>query len=164
MQNIKVNSASNQMGWNKYLSLFIILVILAMVGLYANNVYKAFQSASLPERTITAISQAALEQTYGLRVSLVAVTAAGGLVDLRLKIMDGVKAKALLEDKKNFPVLTLENGVTLRPNGDVTEQEIQYDNGAQLVVLYVNSSSVVKPGAPITVMFGDMALESIIAK
>jgi hypothetical protein len=40
-----------------------------------------------------------LEDKYGLRVNLTAVTSSGSFVSLRLKIADGEKAKLLLGDK-----------------------------------------------------------------
>ncbi len=63
---------------------------------------RAFQAASLPNGTVV-ISQGTLEEKYGLRVNLIAVTAAGGFVDVRLKIVDGEKLKLLLADKNKFP-------------------------------------------------------------
>ena len=80
----------------------LLLVILIAAGLAVFNFYKPGSTFALPT---TVISQSALEEKYGLRVNLVAVTGAGGFVDLRLKIVDGEKAKLLLTDAKKFPSL-----------------------------------------------------------
>ena len=148
---------------NKFIYIAFILAILLVGAIYVNNVYRAFQPASLPEGTVT-ISQSVLEEKYGLRVNLVAVTAAGGLVDLRLKILDGEKAKLLLADEKNFPSLFVENGVTLNAPADTKSQKIEIISGGVLFIMYPNSGNAVMQGSPVTILFGDTAVEPIKAK
>jgi len=145
---------------NKYIYIGFVLAILLIVAIYVNNAYRAFQSASLPEGTVT-ISQSVLEEKYGLRVNLVAVTAAGGLVDLRLKVLDGEKAKLLLADEKNFPTLFLENGMILNAPADIKSQKIEFTSGGIIFIIYPNSGNVVKPGSPVTIILGESALEPI---
>lgn len=148
---------------NKYIYIGFILVILLGVAIYVNNAYRAFQPASLPEGTVS-ISQSVLEEKYGLHVNLVAVTAAGGLVDLRLKVLDGEKAKLLLADEKNFPTLFLENGVILNAPADIKSQKIEFTSGGIIFIIYPNSGNSVKPGSPVTIILGETALEPINAK
>ena len=114
---------------------------------------------------MTVISAQALEEHYGLRVNLVAVTAAGGMVDLRLKMLDGEKAKAFLQDKKNFPELYIADGdVTLKASEDTISQEIKFETDGNIFLLFPNGANMVKRGTSVTVMFGDTALEPIEAK
>jgi hypothetical protein len=148
---------------NQFIYIAFILVILLAIGIYVNNAYQAFQPASLPKGTIT-ISQSVLEEKFGLRVNLVAVTAAGGLVDLRLKILDGEKAKLLLADEKNFPTLFLENGVILNAPADIKSQKIEFTSGGIIFIIFPNSGNMVKPDSPVTILFGETALEPIKAK
>ena len=81
-------------------------------------------------------------------VNLVAPTAAGGLVDLRLKITDGEKSRLLLAEKGNFPILVTEQGVRLVAPEETTSQEIQFVTGGNLFIIYPNSSNAIKPGTP----------------
>jgi hypothetical protein len=147
----------------KYISVALILVILLVVALFVNKAYKALQPASLPQGTVT-ISQNALEAQYGLRVNLVAVTGAGGFVDLRLKMVDGDKAKLLLADAKNFPSLFSEKGVVLGAPEDTKSQKIEYISGGNLFIMYPNVGNAVTHGSPVTIVFGDTALEPINTK
>lgn len=110
------------------------------------------------------ISQQALEDDYGIRVNLVAVTAAGGFVDVRIKIVDGAKAKSLLGDKGNFPSLLVNNRIILNAPEDTKSQEIKFVDNNNLFILYANSANIVKPGTPIQILFGNIALESVNAK
>ena len=164
MQDAKVGPTAAQPVASKILLFVFILIGFLGIGLYANNVFKAFQPSSLPRGT-TVISQSLLEEKYGLRVNLVAVTAAGGMVDLRLKIIDGEKAKSLLQDKKNFPVLVASDGKTqLNVSEETKSQEIKFENGVDIFLLFPNAGNAVKPGASVTLMFCDTALEPIDAR
>jgi hypothetical protein len=118
---------------------------------------------SLPASTTT-ISQQVLEQKYGLRVNLIGVTAVGGMVDLRLKMIDGEKAKLLLADAKNFPALFSKTGITLNTDPDTKSQPIKFDSGNDLFLMYPNSGNAVTPGSPVTVLFGNIAVEPINAR
>jgi hypothetical protein len=164
MQDVKINSAVAQPTSNKILLFVFILIGFLGIALYANNVFKAFQPTSLPQGTIV-ISQDTLEETYGLRVNLIAVTAAGGMVDLRLKMIDGEKAKSLLQDKKNFPVLLASDGNTrLEASEDTKSQEIKFEDNGDLFLLFPNTGNVIKRGSSVTLVFGETALNPIDAK
>ena len=134
-----------------------------MVGIYINNAYRASQATSLPKGTVV-LSQSAFEEQYGLHVNLVAVTAAGGFVDVRLKIVDGDKAKLLLADKKNFPALFSVHGVMLNAPADTVSQRIEFISGGNLFIMYPNSGNAIQRGEAVTLIFGGTALEPITVK
>jgi len=150
-----------QFSSNKFLLLAIILVVLLTLGLYG---YNAFRASQPPQAGTVTITQGVLEENYGLRVQLVAVTAAGGLVDLRLQIVDADKAKALLEDPTNLPALKVGDDVVLRTSEAAAEQDIQFENGKSIFVMYPNTGDVLKPGDPVNIIFGDLQLEAIQSK
>jgi hypothetical protein len=164
MEAVKANHARvPQKSTSKFISIGIILSILIIVALYITGFYNSLQTPSLPKGTIV-ISQGTLEEKYGLRVNLVAVTAAGGFVDVRLKIMDGEKLKLLLADKSNFPALYTEQGIILNAPEDTKSQEIQFVSGGNLFVMYPNSGNAVKLDSPVTILFGNIAVEPIHAR
>lgn len=164
MQGAKINSATVRPVSSKILLLAFILIVFVGIGLYANNVLKIFSPSSFPKGTIV-ISQSDLEEKYGLRVNLVAVTAAGGMVDLRLKIIDGEKAKFLLQDKKNFPVLLASDGnIQLNVPEETKSREIKFEDKGNLFLLFPNAGNAVKPGVPVTLLFGNIALDPIDAR
>lgn len=160
MQNVNVQAAAMQTRPIKFITTAIILIILITAGMFL------FSSLKKPSKlNATVISQATLEEKYGLRVNLIAVTAAGGLVDLRLKILDGEKAKLLLQDKENFPVLINSDGtITLNVSEDTKSQAIEFEDGFDLFLLFPNTGNAVKPGTLVTIMFGDIAVEAIDAR
>ena len=141
----------------------VILSLLIIAALYINNAVSAFQASSQTNGSLV-ISQKSLEDKYGLRVNLIAVTAAGGFVDVRLKITDGDKLKKLLADKNNFPTLSTQQGIILNAPNDIKSQEIKFITGGNLFIIYPNASNAVHPNEPVTLVFGNIATEPIIVK
>lgn len=112
------------------------------------------------------ISAQTLAEQYGVRVNLIAVTAAGGLVDLRLKILDAEKASLLLQDSSDFPSLVVGGGkAMLTAPEDSSGQLLNslMDDG-NLFLAFPNVGGVVKPGMLVTVQFGEINLEPITVK
>ena len=142
----------------------ILLIILLGWGLYATNIFKALWS-SRTVQGVTTVSQATLEKTHGLRPTLIAVTAAGGMVDVRLRIVDVEKARSLLQDKKNFPTLLVKGSNTiLNVSEETKSQEIKFEPDGNLFLLFPNSGGTVKHGTSVTLVFGNTALEPIQVK
>jgi hypothetical protein len=155
--NLKISKPASS---NKLSSPAIIFLVLLLAAGFL--FYLSIKQASVPAPGTT-LSQAALEEKYGLRVSLVAVTAAGGMVDLRLKMVDAEKARALLQDPNNFPALRT-GSVILNPSEEVKSREFQFDDGGSLYLFYPNSGNAVKHGGTVSVLFGNTALEPIEVK
>ncbi len=159
MQDVKMTMAARQSRPNKFVSIVIIVFVLIAAGLVVFNFYKPESNA--PATTV--ISQKALEEKYGLRVDLIAVTGAGGFVDVRMKMVDGEKAKLLLTDPKNFPALMIGDVILNAPEATKT-QKMRFESNATMYIMYPNSGSLVMQGSPITILFGDTALEPISAR
>lgn len=148
---------------NKYVLPAILLVIVFLVGFLALRSQQKAPNAVVP--SMQTISQSELESKYGLHVNLVAVTAAGGLVDVRMKLVDAEKAKLLLSDKNNFPSLWIEDKqVSIALSDEVISQEIQFENDASLYLMFPNAGGAVQKGTDVTIRFGGVALEPIPAK
>ena len=164
MQAVKVDRpAAPTNSTNRLPLVVIILILLLVVGIYVNNAYTASQASALPKDMVT-ISQSTLEEKYGLHVNLVAVTGAGGFVDLRLKMVDAEKAKLLLADRKAFPALFTAHGTTLNAPEETKSQNLEFVSGRNLFIMYPNSSNAVRRGETIRLLFGDIALEAINVK
>jgi hypothetical protein len=159
MQEVKTNLVVINHRLNKYILPALILFLLVATGL----IY--YSSAKAEVVSKTQISQTDLEEKYGLRLNLIGVTAGGGMVDLRLKIVDGEKARILLQDKNNFPVLQVNKSrVSLSASEDLKSQQIKFEDGVSLFLLYPNAGNAVKQGTPVMVNFGDIALRPIEVK
>jgi hypothetical protein len=162
MIDAKTKTMGRQFSSNKQLVVLIILIILLAFGLYGYNAFRAFQAPQLGG-SVT-ISQSVLKEDYGVRVQLVAVTAAGGLVDLRIQVTDAAKAQAFLSDSANLPTLRVGDDLILRTDDTAALQDVQIENGKSIFYLYPNSGNTLKPGDPVNIVFGDLKVEAIQAK
>jgi hypothetical protein len=99
----------------------------------------------------------ALETQYGIQVTQVNLTAAGGLVDFRFKVLDAAKARKLLGNPANVPVLVAGDSPPLMPPHHALHGA-KFGDGLVYFILYPNVRSAVKPGAEVTVAMGDVRL------
>jgi hypothetical protein len=164
MQEINTSHASRATHPSSRNSLILVLAlfILVLVAAYAVNANRALQANALPPGTVT-ISHDTLKEKYGVSVNLVAVTGAGGFVDVRMKIVNGEKAKLLLTDPKSFPALMIGDVILNAPEA-TKSQKMRFENNATMYIMYPNSGNVVTQGKTVTILFGDTALQPIEAK
>ena len=112
-------------------------------------------------QTVTVVPASALEARYGIRVTLLAVTAAGGMVDFRFRVVDPGKARRLMEDGVQITLIPEGSRVKLAAPKPHT---MDYQADQVYFILFGNAGGVVKSGTPVSVVVGDFQLEPIIAK
>jgi hypothetical protein len=150
---------------SKFRQLAVLALLTAIVSIVLSGC--AFPSASAAPapaaRSIaTTITKDQLEARYGVRVGLLALTAANGMVDLRLKVVDAAKAAALLA---RTPTLRVQDsGVVLAAPEDGMPQSLEPVNGRTLFVLFPNSGNTVRHGTSVSVSFDTVELEPIVVK
>ena len=110
------------------------------------------------------VSAVELERDYGIKVKLIAVTAEGGVVDLRFTVTDREKAAHLLHDAGALPELFVEaSGAVLRSPKPMAHKMTVRD-GASYFLLYPNSGGVVQAGSEVSVVIDDVRLTAIHAQ
>jgi hypothetical protein len=163
MEAINTNPIINKSRLRNYFVVSAILVIAILVGFSVFRSFASPQGVTHQPRDLI-VSQNVLEEQSGLRITLLAVTAAGGMVDFRFKVVDVEKAKKVLQDGKLLPFLNIVgSSVSLKPAPE-TLQDIKLENGLVYYILYSNTGNQVKPGTSVSVVIGDWKLEPIIAK
>lgn len=113
----------------------------------------------------------AIEERWGIRVTRLAVTADGGMVDFRYQVIDPNKALALADSATQTlagsgrPLVTL----VAEDTGQKVEASVPMPHKDDLVVgrtyfvLYGNTVGAIKRGRPVTIVIGDLRLEHVIA-
>lgn len=106
-----------------------------------------------------------LAATFGIVVTLIGVTAAGGLVEFRYQVVDPTKAGPVLHDASLHPILVVEDtGETLvlasPPHHHATDLQL----GGTYFFLIANAHNAIRAGASITLVVGDVRLEHVIAQ
>lgn len=135
----------------------LVLAVGGFIGFQAwSTARQADQDAKIAEQQAAAM--AAIEDRWGIRVTQVAATADGGLVDLRYQITDSDKAIFLYDDVNNVPkLITEDEGVEIAINSLPHEHDLEF--GQTYFVIYRNVGNAVKPGALVTVAVGDLSVE-----
>ncbi len=106
----------------------------------------------------------AIEAKWGVRVTRVAVTADGGIVDMRFIVLDPDKALAMMQDLKNLPILYPEgSGAVI---GSVSQMSARHDlnPGQTYFLLYRNTGGSLVPGHLVTIAFGDLELRHVVSQ
>ena len=166
---MRQNSLQSSPGLNtlKSLGKWILFTALVLAVLTAGVITWQWWStldANVSRIKVQTISAAEFEQQYGMRVRLIGVTAGGGLVDFRLKVLDVEKAKQILSDPEKVPSLILpDKDVTLTASPDL-DQVGTISEGGIYFILFGNTGGAVRPGTPVIVSFGDFQLEPIPAQ
>jgi hypothetical protein len=144
----------------RLISLAAVMLLVLIGGSFAWRAWKS-QRVAVPSSKVETISAAELEERYGMRLRLVAVTAGGGLVDFRLKILDAEKAAQLLASPDHTPTLIVPGtDVALSaPRPAEGNQDLRLKDDDVFIALIPNSDSVVKPGTAVVVTFGDLQLD-----
>lgn len=146
---------------------------LLVIGLVALLVVGGFTAKALwPEQTVdvragtTLVTAEGMAAQYGINITLIGTTAAGGLIDFRYQVVDPVKADPLIHDIDLVPKLVVEEtGATL------ALQSLPHDHGgADLELggtyffLMANAGNAIHAGSMVTVVIGDHRLEHIVAQ
>lgn len=145
------------------LAITVLLAAAAGLGLSVNHRTEKVAPSSSPSRDLPA---AQLEERYGIKLQRIAVTGAGGLVELRFTILDPLKARALLNDKDRAvsPSLIAEDtGNTLQAPRQGTWRNIRMQKDAACFVLFPNARSAVKKGTRVSLAFGTVRVEPVVA-
>jgi hypothetical protein len=104
-----------------------------------------------------------IEEKFGVRFSLLAVTADGGMIELRYRVIDEGKAANFGHYTETAPLLIAED------TGEMVDVTImglhnhRVEPGRQYYVLYRNTSGAIESGRPVTIALGDLKLEHVVA-
>ncbi len=106
---------------------------------------------------------AEIEEKYGVRFTFLAVTAKGGMVELRYRVVDEGKAANFGHYTETAPMLIAEDTGKIV---DVTIMGLhnhRVEPGRTYYVLYRNTDSAIESHRPVTIAIGDQKLEHVVA-
>lgn len=109
----------------------------------------------------TAVSRQEMAARHGIDVNLIAVTAAGGLIELRMQVTDPDRADLVVNDPAQRPVLVSEDtGETLAMAAPPHHRD-ELQLGRQYFFLMANAQGALHEGAEVTLVVGDSRLEHL---
>jgi hypothetical protein len=104
-----------------------------------------------------------IEQKFGVRFAFLAVTADGGMVELRYRVVDEGKAANFGHYTETAPMLIAED------TGEIVDVTImglhnhRVEPGRMYYVLYRNTGNAIQSHRPVTIAVGDLKLEHVVA-
>jgi hypothetical protein len=105
-----------------------------------------------------------LADQYGIQITLIAVTAAGGLVDFRFKVLDPDKARKLVGDPPTMPALVATGSDLKIETSHNMMHAIRLQKEAVSYALYPNVRGAIKAGTPVSVAFNGVRVEPVNAR
>ncbi len=149
---------------SKILTFSLLPILLIAVGIGAFLLARGWTPAPTVSPSGAIPINPAIEAKWGVRVTQIGVTADGGMVDFRYLVLDPDKALALVDNLKNVPVLLAENSGTSVNSAALMPAKHNLNPGQTYFFLYRNTNGAIKPGTPVTVKFGDLNLEHVVAR
>ncbi len=105
----------------------------------------------------------ALEVEAGIQIAHIGVTASGGLVDARFRVLDPSKANILLGNAANMPTLIAGDLPPLMaPHHSLKGG--RYAKDQVVIILYPNTRQAVQPGTAVSVAFGPVRIGPVTAQ
>ncbi|HEY7589432.1 MAG TPA: hypothetical protein VH723_00425 [Candidatus Limnocylindrales bacterium] len=137
---------------------------MAVLAVGVAAIVAAALSASRPAGTPgLVVSDPAVELRYGIRLSQVAVIADGGLVDVRFVVLDPALAADLTASEATIPTLVVEGSGTRVRSAALMGAKHDLRAGRTSFLLYRNTGGVIKHGTLVTIDFGDLRIEHVVA-
>lgn len=149
--------------WFRFELLALAVVLLIALGWFLYQAWPLFP-ASPGSGTDNGLTAEEFEEISGLRVHLILVTAGGGMIDFRMKIVDPSKAQEFLSDPAHLPLLTAADSEVTLMTPEGLDKDIEWSDGGILFNFYPNDGKAIEPGTPVIVQFGDLRLEQITAQ
>lgn len=111
--------------------------------------------------TVTATT---LARSSGVRITRVAVTGGGGLVDLRFQVVDPAKAHALHDPSTPPAVVDQQSGLVVHDLLMNHSHTGEYHAGATYYLIFNNPGNWVHRGGTVTVLLGNAAVPNVVVK
>ena len=147
-------SAGNRR-WRLAAGVLVVVVALAVVWLASG--WLSRPSSVMP-------TSPAIEARWGVRVTQIGVTADGGMVDMRFIVLNPDKALDMMQDVNKLPVLIAENSGTVINSSVARAARHDLNPGQTYFLLYRNTEGAIQHGTLVTVKFGNLELQHVIAK
>ncbi len=144
----------------RQLMLALGVVVLLLAGLAA---WRAYDSSRISWEPGTMPISPEIEEKFGVRFTFVAVTAGGGMVELRYRVIDEGKAANFGHYTETSPMLIAED------TGEIVDVTImglhnhRVEPGRTYYVLYRNTGGAIQPRRPLTIAIGEYELEHVVA-
>jgi hypothetical protein len=135
----------------------IILLVVASLGLGGFALARFLQPSG---KLVNEVPQSEIEARYGIHFTQIAMTADGGLVDIRYTVVSSETAMETMMDGANNPVLIASNGLKVS-TATTMSHKIEHEVGKSYWMIYYNTKNALHPGSVIDVQVGDLLIKNV---
>ncbi|HET6172791.1 MAG TPA: hypothetical protein VFD90_09300 [Gaiellales bacterium] len=128
----------------------------ALLLLHRGESTAATSSAARP----SAAAIAAIQQQYGVRFTMIGLTASGGMLDLRFVAVDASKVEQLGHHGTKIRLVVEHTGHTLNSE-QMTPHFGKIHVGSQYFALLRNDGNALRQGDLVTILVGNLALQHL---
>lgn len=148
----------------------MVLPMAALIGIMTLVIVFASKPAAPAPGTDTHTmpSSNEIESRFGVRFTQVGITADGGMVDLRYRVLDPDKAMAVMDmamsggsSNPDAPWLIVEGDGTEIKNSEVMSMKQLPEPNSVQFVLFANPRGVLESGMFVTIVVGDLRLAHV---
>jgi hypothetical protein len=150
---------------------FGVLVCLAIIALYLVAPWDSAQpraGADKPAAQIawgrSSVGKQGLEQLTGVTITQVAVTGAGGLVDLRFEVLDPALATKIHDPSTPPAVIDERTGLVVHDLFMNHAHSGAFHAGETYYFIFINPRNWIHRGSKVTVLLGDTAVEHVVVQ
>ena len=133
----------------------------------AHNAHKN-QPAAAPVAAIawgrTAVDADGLAERSGVRITQVAVTGGGGLLDLRFQVLDPNRANSLHDATTPPAVIDESSGLVVRDLLMSHAHTGKYTAGETYYLVFENPGNWIRRGSKVTVLLGKAQVEHVVVR
>jgi len=133
------------------------VAILALMGSFL--AVRAWNARGAPEMA----GAEKLEERWGIQITMLGVTADGGMLDLRYRMIDPTKVIDLQELETGLRFIVEKNGYAFKASTAMRHRH-EAQMGLIYGLLYFNENGMVHPGDLVTVQIGDVRVEHVPAQ
>lgn len=141
----------------------VFVALMLLTGIVSWMLWSQFstQLDALGSKTVSEMDQTLFTEETGVRITLIAVSAGGGMIDLRYQIADPDKAIIVHDDDRPPTIIDERSGLEIsRPWHDHA-----HDNDLHTAVIYyellMNPDGIIESGSLVTIKIGGTVLEHV---
>jgi hypothetical protein len=144
------------------------LAVVAVAALALWLAHPSSRGANAPAANVPvawgrpAVSADGLAQRSGVKITQLAVTGGGGLVDLRFKVLDPDKAHALHDPSTPPAIVDEQSGLVINQLLMNHAHTGEYRSAVTYYLVFENTGNWVRHGSKVTVLLGNAQVEHVV--
>lgn len=112
-------------------------------------------------KTIHEVDQTAFIEETGVKITLLAVSAGGGMIDLRYQVADPDKAVIVHDDDRPPTIIDERSGTVITRPWHEHSHDRDFHSAVIYYELLMNPDGIIDPGSIVTIKIGDSVLEHV---